>query len=130
MNIKTIIFSTILLSVFLFAGCEGGTTFSKRIDNNSKEDITIVLYTIYGTSEPHTIISKESKVIYWDSQMGRFVNENYTCTNEIDSANIVITNNKFLSKDIMDPNNWERFSKDGRNSKEDCVFVISDSDIQ
>ena len=52
------------------------------------------------------------------------------CTQLIDSVEISITNNKILTKDIMNSNNWQRMSKGGRNSKEDCLFIISDEDIQ
>ena len=120
----------VLLTISLIVGCEGGTTFTKRIENNSNDEITIKLYTIYGPTESHTILPNESKLIYWDDQMGVFVGNSYTCTQIIDSAEVNISVNKSLIKDILDPNNWNRISKDGRNSKEECTFVISPNDIQ
>ena len=116
--------------IILLTSCEGGTTFTKTIDNKTSESITIKLITIYGSNEPVTIMSKESKEIFWDDQMGNFVDDSYTCTQMIDTVEITITNNKTLTKDIMNPDNWIRKSKDGRNSREDCTFTITDDDIQ
>lgn len=127
-NIALLLFVILIMS--FIAGCEGGTTFTKKVENNTDNEITILLYTIYGPTESHIILPNESKVIYWDDQMGIFVGESYTCTQIIDSVDISISVNKALIKDILDPDNWTRISKDGRNSKEECIFVISPDDIQ
>ncbi len=116
--------------MILLTSCEGGTTFTKTIDNKSSETITVKLFTIYGINEPATINSNESKEIYWDDQMGSFVDDSYSCLQIIDSVELSITNNKVLIKDIMDSNKWIRESKDGRNSREDCTFIITNGDLQ
>lgn len=121
----------VLITVItILSSCEGGTTFTKSVDNNSSETITIKLHTIYGTNDAVTINPNESKQIYWDDQMGRFVDDAYTCTQFIDSVEISIINNKVLTKDIMNSNNWTNTSKGGRNSREDCKFSISNEDLQ
>jgi hypothetical protein len=116
--------------MILLTSCEGGTTFTKTIENRSSESITVKLFTIYGSYESLTVNSNVSKEIYWNDQMGSFVDDGYTCTQIIDSVEITITNNKTLTKSIMNPDNWIRESKDGRNSREDCIFIITDDDIQ
>lgn len=120
-----------LISVMIiFSSCEGGTTFIKSIDNRTTETIQVKLYTIYGSNDEVTINPNESRQIYWDDQIGFFVDESYNCTELIDSVEVNITNNKILTKNVMDSDNWERISEGGRNSKEDCQFIISNEDIQ
>ena len=130
MMAKSIYYFISITILFLLTSCEGGTTFTKTIDNNSSETITVKLFTIYGDYEPVTINTNGSKEIYWDDQMGSFVDDSYSCTQIIDSVELSITNNKVLIIDIMDSNNWIRESKDGRNSKEDCTFIITNEDLQ
>ncbi|PLX07292.1 MAG: hypothetical protein C0598_13235, partial [Marinilabiliales bacterium] len=124
--IKNLLSYTVIIIVLLMASCEGGTTFTKTIENKSSETIIIKLYTVYGSNDPITINSYESKEIYWDDQMGRFVDDSYNCMDVIDTVEITITNNKKLLKDIMDSANWLNESKGGRNSREDCTFIITD----
>ena len=121
--------SSLSVLLLLFS-CEGGTTFTKTIDNASSENMTIKLSTVYGHQEEISIHSMESKQIYWDDQMGRFVNDNYLCTESIDSIEITLTNNKTLVKDILNSDNWQRESKDGRNSREDCTFYFNNADLE
>ena len=116
--------------ITILSSCEGGTTFTKSIENRTTETIRVKLQTIYSSQDEITINPNESKQIFWDDQMGRFVDNSYMCTQLIDSVEISITNNKILTKDIMNSNNWQRMSKGGRNSKEDCLFIISEEDIQ
>ena len=116
--------------ITILSSCEGGTTFTKSIENRTTETIRVKLQTIYSSQDEITINPNESKQIFWDDQMGRFVDNSYMCTQLIDSVEISITNNKILTKDIMNSNNWQRMSKGGRNSKEDCLFIISDEGIQ
>jgi hypothetical protein len=125
----TIVFFA-LMAITLFSACEGGTTFSKRIENRSSETIKVKLFTVFGPADETTILPNESKQIFWYDKMGLFVDEAYTCVQLIDSIELEITNNYSLVKDIMNPDYWERVSKGGRNSTEDCVFVISSDDLQ
>jgi hypothetical protein len=127
---KTLLFSFIIATGFLaLSSCEGGTTFTKTIENKSSESITVRVYSIYGAGESVTINANESAQIYWDDQMGFFVDNSYTCTNLIDSIAVSISNNKTLLKDVMNADNWIRESKDGRNSREDCTFAFTDNDL-
>jgi len=116
--------------IIILPSCEGGTTFTKSIDNRTSDTVRVKLHTIYDSKNEITINPNESKQIFWDDQMGSFVDDYYTCTQLIDSVEISITDNKVLTKDIMDSNNWERMSEGGRNSKEDCLFIISEENIQ
>lgn len=119
-----------MILLFFFSACEGGTTFTKSIDNRTSEIITIQLFTSDGAYEQLSIKSNEIQEIYWNDRLGSFVDESYTCLQEIDSFDITISNNKELIKDIMEPDNWSKTSKDGRNSREDCIFTILNEDIQ
>lgn len=121
---------TSISAIFILPSCEGGTTFTKSIDNRTSDTVRVKLHTIYDSKDEITINPNESKQIFWDDQMGNFVGDSYTCTQLIDSVEISITDNKVLTKDIMDSNNWERLSEGGRNSKEDCLFIISEENIQ
>ena len=76
------------------------------------------------------INSNEAKEIYWNDQMGSFADENFSCTEMIDSVVLSISSNKKLTKDIMNANLWVRNRKGVRNSKEGCVFTITDNDFQ
>jgi len=130
MNIKKILRPAILVVVVFLTSCEGGTTFTKTIENKTSETITVKLFTTLGTNDPVSLSPNETKLVFWDDQMGRFAGNSYTCTTGIDSIQVSITNGKTLIKDIMNPNNWIRESKGGRNSKEDCTFIITNSDLQ
>jgi hypothetical protein len=121
---------TSISAIFILPSCEGGTTFTKSIDNRTSDTVRVKLHTIYDSKDEITINPNESKQIFWDDQMGSFVGDSYTCTQLIDSVEISITDNKVLTKDIMDSNNWKRLSEGGRNSKEDCLFIISEENIQ
>jgi|GEM_PF-1833231 len=119
-----------IISLFFWTSCEGGTFFTKTIDNKSSETITVKLFTIYGDNNTVMINSNEAKEIYWDDHIGSFVDENYNCTEMIDSVVLSISSGKKLTKDIMNPDQWIRNSKGGRNAREDCVFTITNNDFQ
>ncbi len=110
--------------------CEGGTTYTKTIDNKSSDTITLKLYSTYLNDQTFTINPIVSQEIYWDDQMGSFAGDSYNCNQEVDSVEISISNNKKLIKDIINSENWIRESKDGRYSREDCTFIINDDDLQ
>lgn len=118
--------------VSIFAACEGGTTFEKQFTNNSSETITIDLFvsSLTNYQETFEIAPNESQVIFWDDQQGNFTDETYTCLNEIDSVHISISNDKTLTRNFMNVDNWEHTSKDGRNSLETCIFTIDDSHLE
>jgi hypothetical protein len=109
--------------------CEGGTTFTKIIDNKSTETVTIKTFTtIYG-EQNHIIKPNEAKTIYlYDKERG-FVDDTYSCIEEFDSIEFSLSNNKTLVKDILNEGNWENESSGGRNAQEKCTFSISDNDI-
>lgn len=130
MSIKKFFRPAILVIVVILTSCEGGTTFTKTIENKTSETITVKLFTTLGTQDPVSLSPNETKQVFWDDQMGRFTDNSYTCTTSIDSVQVSITNGKTLIKDIMNPDNWIRESKGGRNSKEDCTFIIKNSDLQ
>jgi hypothetical protein len=116
--------------VFFFTACEGGTTFTKYIDNKTSETITIKLFTNFGPSEEVTVNPNERKIIFWNDQERIFTDDSYTCTYLIDSIHVNISNGKTLLKNIMDSNNWSRDSKGGRNAKEICIITITNNDLQ
>jgi uncharacterized protein YcfL len=119
-----------LALMLMLHGCEGGTTFTKIFDNRSSETITIQVYSLHGNENPITIAPGVSKEIYWYDKMGLFAGDDYQCTDEIDSVKISITNDKTLTKDIQNPNQWIRESSDGRKATEKCTFIVADSDLQ
>lgn len=129
MNKITKIFFGLAATVALYS-CEGGTTFTKNINNISSETLTVTVHATFGDLEPVTIAPNEEKNIYWDDQMGRFTTDAYRCTNELDSITVSVSNGKILTLDLMDDNNWIKESKDGRNSREDCTVTISDNDLE
>ena len=110
--------------------CEGGTTFTKTIDNQSSESVSLVLYTNFGDTKTTTVGPNSKTEVFWSDQMGNFVDNSFNCTTLIDSVTISISKGKQLTKDIMNSDNWRRESKDGRNSREDCTFTFTDSDLQ
>jgi len=128
--LKNIKVHVIIFVLVVFASCEGGTTYTKTIENKSSDTILLTIFSAYLNDQSFTINPNDSQEIYWDDQMGSFVGDSYSCTQEIDSMEITISNNKVLMKDIMNSVNWIRESKDGRNSREDCTFIITDEDLQ
>jgi hypothetical protein len=127
---KNYLFRYFLLIIFLITACEGGTTFTKVINNKSSESITIVIYTRYGSTGEMVINAHEYKTVFTDEQNRSFVGDSFNCTSLIDSVDFNISNGKILIKDIMNSANWIQKSTKGRNSREDCIFEITDNDLQ
>ncbi len=118
-----------LIMIISFMSCEGGTTFTKTIYNNSDESMDITVFTNLNDSRTHTIPAQSETQIYFSDRIGFFVDETYTCLDEIDSIQVIMTNGKTLDLDIMDDSNWINSSKDGRNSREDCEFSFDNDDL-
>jgi hypothetical protein len=110
--------------------CEGGTTFTKKVHNKSSDTLIVTTYSTFANNMPVTIVPGASKEIFWWDQMGHFVDDAYTCTGELDSLNISVSGGKTLLTDPMDVDYWIRESRDGRNSREDCTFTVTDEDLQ
>ena len=118
----------------LLVSCEGGTTFTKSIKNNSTEtfDVTLYLsstYSVQTSTSTYEIKPGETREMFWNDWERRFVNDMYDCTQEIDSFSFNIFSESTISVDLMDVVRWGHSSKDGRNSREDCVFEITDDDF-
>ena len=126
--------NTIQLTLFVIAlilsSCEGGTTFTKTIYNDSSEEIELTMYSYMVQTQHFTIKPKEAQQIYWNDEIGSFVDDSYTCTQSLDSVKITILSGNKLKKNIMDSTNWYASSKGGRNSREDCYFAFTDEDIE
>lgn len=130
MNAKPFLMIAALAITLMMVSCEGGTTFTKTVENNTSEYITVKLFANADSSDAVILKPKETKLVYTYVQKGMFTGKSYTCAQIIDSVHWEITNNKTLNKDIMIGDNWTRKSTGGRNAKEDCTFSISDSDLQ
>ncbi|MFN5346493.1 MAG: hypothetical protein ACK44N_07835 [Bacteroidota bacterium] len=76
------------------------------------------------------INAHEYKTVFTDEQNRSFVGDSFNCTSLIDSVDFNISNGKILIKDIMNSANWIQKSTKGRNSREDCIFEITDNDLQ
>lgn len=124
--------STALLALLLLTGCEGGTTFTKEVRNESSETLTLRLHTSFLTTASDTfrIEPGSRETIYWNDKTGLFTDGSYTCVSEIDSVSVSLSRGKRLVKSLLDPDHWDRESKGGRNSTEKCTFTFSDSDLQ
>ncbi len=118
------------LFTLVLVSCEGGTTFTKEIVNQSTATIEVEVFLLSREGESYVINPGDSAQVYWDDYLGRFVDETYTCTNELDSIVLSTSDGRELVKNILDGSNWERNSQGGRNSKEDCVFYITDDDLE
>lgn len=129
---KNVLFYSLWAVVAIgLASCEGGTTFTKTITNNSSETLTVELFTsTFSSATTTTIAPNETKDIFWHDQMGGFVDTTYNCITEIDSVNITVTNSKTLQKDLVSNATWTQDSKkDSRNSYEKCTCTITDDDL-
>jgi len=104
---KNYLFRYFLLIIFLITACEGGTTFTKVINNKSSESITIVIYTRYGSTGEMVINAHEYKTVFTDEQNRSFVGDSFNCTSLIDSVDFNISNGKILIKDIMNSANLD-----------------------
>ena len=123
-----------LVLMLLFSACEGGTTYTKIIDNQSEDDLTVRLQTTaLSTAEVILIPARKSQTIYVQDFLGQFADDTYDCTTDIASIEIEVSNNLSLSlsKDPINPNNWMQESKKGkRNSTEVCTFVVRAGDFK
>ena len=117
------------ISLFLWS-CEGGTTFTKTIDNRSEDTIAIQISTYFGKTDTVLVVPLSVNEVYWNDLMGQFTDESYDCLEMVDSIYIEVLGPRELIKDIMDPGQWERENTGGRNSREDCTFIITESDLQ
>lgn len=129
MNNHFILFSLVTTLLF-FASCEGGTTFTKHLVNNSSETITVRGLRVIGPSDSTVIKPGESQLIYWDYTLGLFTPNNYDCVYEFDTFELGVSNGKILVKDIYDADNWSRESKGGRKSEENCTFTVTNDDLE
>ncbi len=125
--LQTSILITVILTIM---SCEGGTTFTKIVENNSSETIALKVYiNIFSEAQDIEIEPNQSKTIFvFDNERG-FADSEYDCASEIDSIRVTTTNGKILTKDILKGDNWTRESKGGRNAKETCTFQIAEEDL-
>ena len=119
----------ILLTVTL-ASCEGGTTFTKKIENQSEDTLTVFIYSYADQKGPLSVPPGTAREIFWSDRMGMFVGEDYTCTDEIDSLAILVEGGKMITFDPLDDNRWFMEQKGGRNARVICTLVISGRDLQ
>ena len=127
---KTLLLSILTVALLTFISCEGGTTFTKHIENNSSETITIQLFQLdIDNQDSYVIAPGENQVVFFQDILGLFVGKAYDCLSELDSISVSVSNNKSLIKDIMLDENWQSESMGGRNSKEKCTFQITDEDL-
>lgn len=129
MKAKNILYLGLIFFFLTLISCEGGTTFTKHIENNTNDTLIVKLYLNYMGSDSINILPNETKEVYWDEIQGLFIGEEYYCASEIDSAHITTKNNKVLIKDILNSDNWLHESKDGRKSREFCLFIINENDL-
>ncbi len=118
----------VLSLLVTMSACEGGTTFTKSLTNNTSETITL---SVFSSSEREvTIAPDETKSIWMEDHDRRFAGDDYTCVNELDSILVSVSNNKILLLDLMDSNNWMLETSDGRNATANCTITISEEDLQ
>lgn len=116
----------VLWLVTALMSCEGGTTYSKIVDNQSSETLTILIFqSVFHQDTVFQIDPGQRQTLFLDDQLGRFSGDTYHCTQEIDSAKVSVSNGKMLLKDIMNSDHWTRESKGGRNAKEICTFTVT-----
>ncbi len=123
--------SIILLTIgfpFLLYGCEGGTTFTKSIQNLTNEPFQLTVR-MENSSDTFQIEPMEELQFYWSDQMGYFTDDSYACVHEIDTISLQLIQGGSILIDPMDPASWMKLSESGRNSKEDCILIITPSDI-
>lgn len=118
----------LMLALISLSSCEGGTTISKSLENNSSETI-VVKGLVTGDS---TIVNPgETQLIFWDDLQGVFLGDDgYTCIDGLDLIEVVISNSKTLIKDILNVDNWIEAREKGTNAEFNCTFSVSDTDIQ
>lgn len=123
--------SIILLIIgisFLLHGCEGGTTFTKSIQNLTNEPFQLIVR-MENSTDTFQIDAMEELQFYWADQMGYFTDDSYTCLQEIDTISLQLIQGGLVLIDPMNPASWMKISESGRNSKEDCILIITPSDI-
>lgn len=120
------------LALALLVGCEGGTTFSNIIDNQSDSDLLVIVHVNTGFIDTISLNRHSTQDIYWYDVMGRFVPDStiYKCSSPFISINILDLSFSEIAKDYNTDSVWTHSYKRGkRNSYESCTATITNDDI-
>ena len=112
--------------------CEGGTTFSNTLDNQSDSDLLVIVHTNSGFIDTISLNRHSFQYIYWDDQMGRFVPDSliYECSSPFTSLSILDSSFSVIAKNYNTDSVWTHSYKRGkRNSYESCTATITNDDI-
>ena len=119
-------------ALVLLIGCEGGTTFSNTLDNQSDSDLLVIVHTNSGFIDTISLNRHSSQYIYWDDQMGRFVPDSliYECSSPFASLSILDSSFSVIAKNYNTDSVWTHSYKRGkRNSYESCTATVTNDDI-
>ncbi|MFC2114688.1 hypothetical protein ACFLRI_05010 [Bacteroidota bacterium] len=131
---RIIVFIALCTSLVLLLSCEGQTIYYKKVINKSSETVTIKFYSTFSSNAEDSFVIEPStdELIYWSEQRGG----NQTavdCASNIDSVLVWISNNKNLTKSLLDESNWSLEMKVRKYQgfvDQTCVFDIHQTDIQ
>jgi len=116
---------------FALISCEGGTTYTKSIQNDSSETLNVTTFSYYlGQQGFDGIQSGETREVYFIDLERQFSGPNYNCTEDVDSISVLTNSGKTLVQNILSREDWTRESMGGRMSREDCVITLTDSDFE
>ncbi len=118
---KTLIF---LATMTMFASCDKTVTYSKSLDNQTDETITLN-FVVNGNESTMSVPPNSLASTIIDEQDGDIDSE-YSCTSEFESIQATVSNNKLLTLNILDESNWIRQGGDDV----DCLITITQADIQ
>jgi hypothetical protein len=122
----------ISLPLALLMGCEGGTTFTNSLDNQSDSDLLVIIHTNTGFIDTVSLHKHSSQTIYWTDEIGRFVPDStiYSCASPFTSLSILDLSFSEIAKNYHIDSVWTHSYKRGkRNSFESCTATITNDDL-
>jgi hypothetical protein len=133
MKTRTLLILIIPIILIALTSCEGETSYTKKIVNQSSDTVFFRIYSNYAgliADSVYLLPQAEAIFLMWTKLGG--TNSDITCSEGIDSIQFSSESGKYLLKDFKDQNNWNYSRKSNkRGSMVDhyCEFIVRQEDL-
>lgn len=126
------IFALMTLPVCLvLISCESEAVYTKILDNQTGDTVTITYSSVYGFSGTVEILPGQKEVFYNNGKLGAGIDKSYGCLDDLESISLTFSSGRTLKLDPEDVGNWERKSREDRQESEEiCTFRVSEADLE